>query len=85
MTRFGLSIFAVGVLVTNAFAGVKEVYVGSNDGGYAHYVVKCTDGRSYYDLTQKSDGYWHQGAAMSNMGDDYKGLSINEVARKLCK
>ena len=65
--------------------GVKKVYVGSRSGGYAHHVVNCNNGKSHSDLTQKSNGYWHKGAFMSNMGDDYKDLSINEVAEKLCR
>jgi hypothetical protein len=44
--------------------------------------IECTNGNSYSDLSQKSNGFWYSGA--SNMGDDYKGLSINGVAEKKC-
>jgi hypothetical protein len=81
MKKLLLSLLVLGI-ATSAYAGVKKVYVGSHAGGYAHYVIECTNGNSYSDLSQKLNGYWYSGA--SNMGDDYKGLSINSVADKKC-
>ncbi len=84
MSKLLLGTLVLGIFSTSVWAGVKKVYVGSSGGGYPHYVVECTDGNRHTDLTQKSDGYWHSGVVMSNMGDRYKNLSINEVAKKLC-
>ena len=72
----------LGALSSSAVAGVKRVYVGSNAGGYPHYVIQCTNGESYSDLSQKSNGYWYSYG--SNMGDRYKNLTINQVAEKKC-
>lgn len=84
MNKLLVGTLAVGILATSLFAGVQKVYVGNHAGGYAHYVVECTNGNRYSDITHKSDG-WHRGLIMSNMGDRYKNLSsINEVAEKLC-
>ncbi len=82
MNKLLVGTLAVGILATTLFAGVKKVYVGSHDGGYTHYVIECTNGNSYSDISQKSNGYWYSYG--SNMGDDYKGLSINGVAEKKC-
>jgi len=82
MNKLFLVALVAGVFTSTAMAGVKKVYVGNNAGGYAHYVIECTNGNRYSDLSQKSNGFWYSGA--SNMGDDYKGLSINEVASKKC-
>jgi len=63
--------------------GVKKVYIGSREGGYPHYVIECNDGRSFSDIN-KRNGVWHHGVFASNMGYDYKNLSINDVANKKC-
>ena len=84
MKKLILGTFLAISIVTVAYASVKKVYIGSHSAGYAHYVVECTNGQRYTDITHKSDG-WHQGSFMSSMGDSYRGLSINEVANKLCR
>jgi len=84
MNKLLAGTLAVGVIVTSIWAGVKEVYVGSRPNGVPYYVVNCTNGNHYHSIHQENDGYWHRGAGLSNMGDRYKGLSINEVADKLC-
>ena len=64
-------------------SGVKEVYVGSHANGRALYVIKCHNGNSYYSINLHSNGFWYSYG--SNMGDDYKNLSINAVANKKCR
>ena len=80
MNKLLVGTLVTGILATSLFAGVKKVYIGSHAGGYAHYVIECTNGNRYADLSQKSNGMWFSGA--TQMG--YQGLSINEVADKKC-
>lgn len=63
--------------------GVKKVYIGSHSGGRAQYVIECYNRNSYSSINQRDNGFWY--SYSSNMGTDYKGLSISEVARKKCK
>jgi len=81
MNKLLVGTLAVGILATSLLAGVKEVYIGSHAGGYAHYQIVCSDGEKYRDITQKSNGMWYSFG--TQMG--YQGLSINEVAEKKCK
>ena len=83
MNKLLVGTLAVGIFATSVWASVKKVYVGSRPNGVPYYVVECTNGNSYNSIHQEN-GYWHRGTVMSNMGDRYKGLSINEVAEKLC-
>ena len=75
-------VISLGILVSTANASVKEVYVGSTTSLGKQYVIKCTNGRSIYEVHIKSNGFWY--SAASNMGDDYKNKSINKVAEIFC-
>lgn len=83
MKKSAMAIMALGILLSTANAGVKEVYVGSTTSLGKQYVIKCTNGRSIYEVHIESNGFWYSGA--SNMGDDYKNKSINEVAETYCR
>ena len=81
MKKLLLGLVALGIAST-AYAGVKKIYIGSRADGRAQYVIECTNGNSYSSINQHSDGYWY--SYSSNMGDDYRGLSIEGVAEKKC-
>lgn len=81
MKKLLLTLFTIG-LVTTTHAGVKEIYVGSHANGRAQYVIVCTNGNKYPSINLHSNGYWYSYG--SNMGDSYKGLSIEGVASKKC-
>jgi len=81
MNKLLLTTVTIGVLTTSLLAGVKKVYIGSHAGGYAQYVIECTNGNRYHSIHQRSDGYWYSGS----MQVASKGLSINEVAEQKCK
>ena len=80
MNKLLLTTVGIGILTTSLFAGVKKIYVGNHAGGYAQYVIECTNGNSYNSIHQRSDGYWYSGS-MQVAG---KGLSINDVAKQKC-
>ena len=82
MKKMLLALLITGVAST-AYAGVKEVYKGyTGSSGNAYYVIKCTDGSKHTDIHQRSDGYWYDGS--TSLSSSYKGLSINEVASRMC-
>ena len=83
MKKTVMAVIALGMLFSAANAGVKEVYVGSTTSLGKQWVIKCTNGRSIYEVHVKSNGYWYSGA--SNMGDNYKNKSINAVANRYCQ
>ena len=62
--------------------GVKEIYVGTTTSLGKQYVIKCYNGNSYNSIHLRNNGFWYSG--ISNMGDNYKDLSINDVALKKC-
>jgi hypothetical protein len=82
MKKLILGALVVAGLVTSVYAGVKRIYVGSHSNGRAMYVIECTNGSRYSEINLHSNGYWYSGWA--NMGDDYRNLSINQVASKKC-
>ena len=61
---------------------VKKIYIGSHSSGRAQYVIECRNGSSYSSINQKSNGFWY--SYSSNMGSNYKNLSIEGVANKRC-
>ena len=62
--------------------GIKKLYIGSHQNGRNQYVIKCNNGNNHYSINKHSNGYWYSYG--SNMGDDYKNLSITGVAQKKC-
>jgi len=83
MKKVLIAAMALGMWVSSANAGVKEVYVGSTTSQGKQYIIKCTSGSSISSVHSKSNGFWYSGA--SNMGDDYKNKSINGVAATYCR
>jgi hypothetical protein len=86
MKKMMLAGLIAGSMISSAYAGVSQIYVGAKGArGQNLYVIKCTNGISRSGVWQSSDGSWHQGSVMSGMGDRYNGLSIQGVAEKLCR
>ena len=66
MKKVIVAAMALGMMVSAANAGVKEVYVGSTTSQGKQYIIKCTNGRSISGVHSKSNGFWYSGS--SNMG-----------------
>ena len=82
MNKLFLGMLLTISIVTISYAGVKRIYIGSYANDRAMYVIQCDNGNSYSEINKHKNEYWYSGG--SNMGDDYKNLSIDGVAFKKC-